>query len=79
VPNLLIGQDFKNDTINQGSDDARAPNLPIGLDHDDEDGDNKIYSPSVCLEMLNMRVVRMKKMMLEMLNMKKMKEMLNRP
>jgi hypothetical protein len=51
VPTLPIGQDFKNDTTNQGSDDARAPNLPIGLDHDDEDGDNKNYSPSMCLDL----------------------------
>jgi hypothetical protein len=47
VPNFPIGLDHEDDTTNQGSGDVGAPNLPIlGLDHDAEDGDNKIPSPS---------------------------------
>jgi hypothetical protein len=48
---LPTGPDFENDTTNQGSGDAGAPNLPIGLDHEDEDGDNENHSPSMYLNM----------------------------
>jgi hypothetical protein len=52
VPNLPTGPDHKDDTTNQGSGDARAPNLPIlGPDFDDEYGDNKIPSPSSYLNL----------------------------
>jgi hypothetical protein len=51
VSNLPIGLDFKNDTTNQGCGDARAPNLPIGLDPEDEDGDNENHSPSMYLNL----------------------------
>jgi hypothetical protein len=52
VPNFPTGLDHEDDTTNQGSGDAEAPNLPIlGLDHDDEDGDNEIPSPSSYLNM----------------------------
>jgi hypothetical protein len=47
APNLPIGADHEDDTTNEGSVDAKAPNLPIlGLDHEDEDGDNETHSPS---------------------------------
>jgi hypothetical protein len=38
---LSIGLDHEDDTTNQGSGDVGAPNLPIGPDYEDEDGDNK--------------------------------------
>jgi hypothetical protein len=51
VPNFPTGRDYEDDTTNQGSGDARALNLPIlGLDHE-EDGDNKIPSPSSYLNL----------------------------
>jgi hypothetical protein len=31
--------------------DARVPNLPIGPDHEDEDGDNESHSPSTYLNL----------------------------
>jgi hypothetical protein len=52
VPNLPIGLDHEDDTTNQGSGNAGAPNLPIlGPDHEDEDGDNKNHSPSTYLNL----------------------------
>jgi hypothetical protein len=48
---LPIGQDLEDDTTNQGSGDARVPNLPIGPDHEDENGDNESQSPSTYLNM----------------------------
>jgi hypothetical protein len=52
VPNLTIGPDHEDDTTNQGSGDAKAPNLSIlGPDHEDEDGDNKSHSPSTYLNL----------------------------
>jgi hypothetical protein len=48
---LPIGPDFENDTTNQGSGDAGAPDLSIGPDHEDEDGDNENHSPSVYLNL----------------------------
>jgi hypothetical protein len=50
--NLPIGPNHQDDTTNQGSGDAGAPNLPIlGPDHEDEDGDNDNHSPSVYLNL----------------------------
>jgi hypothetical protein len=50
--NLPIGPDHEDDTTNQGSGDAGAPNLPIlGPDHEDEDGDNENHSPSMYLNL----------------------------
>jgi hypothetical protein len=46
VPNFSIGPDHEDNTSNQGISDAGAPNLPIGLDLDDEDGDNESHSPT---------------------------------
>jgi hypothetical protein len=52
APNLPIGLDHEDDTTNQGSGDARAPNLLIlGPDHKDEDGDNESHSPSTYLNL----------------------------
>jgi hypothetical protein len=45
APNFPIGLDHEDNTPNQGSGNAGAPNLPmLWLDHD-EDGDNEIPSP----------------------------------
>jgi hypothetical protein len=50
--NLSIGPDHEDDTTNQGSGDAGGPNFPIlGSDHEDEDGDNEIHSPSSYLNL----------------------------
>jgi hypothetical protein len=50
--NFPIGPDLEDDTTNQGRGDARAPILPrFGLDFDDEDGDNKVQSPSSYLNL----------------------------
>jgi hypothetical protein len=46
APNLHTGLDHEDNTTNQGSADATAPNLPILGPDDDEDGDNEIPSPS---------------------------------
>jgi hypothetical protein len=52
VPNLPIGPDHEDDTTNQGSGDAEAPNLPIlGPDHNDEDDDNESHSPTTYLNL----------------------------
>jgi hypothetical protein len=52
APNFPIGPDHEDGTSNQGSGDARAPNLPIvGPDHEDEDRDNESHSPSVYLNL----------------------------
>jgi hypothetical protein len=52
VPNLPIGPDHEDDTTNQESGDAGAPNLPIlGPVHEDEDSDNKSHSPSTYLNL----------------------------
>jgi hypothetical protein len=52
APNLPIGPDHEDGTTNQGSGDARAPNLLIvGPDHEDEDGDNESHSPRVYLNL----------------------------
>jgi hypothetical protein len=52
VPNFPIGPDHVDDTINQGSGDAKAPNLLIlRSDHADEDGGNEIHSPSTYLNL----------------------------
>jgi hypothetical protein len=49
---LPIGTDHKDDTTDQGRGDAGAPTVPIlGLDHEDENGDNKNHSPSVYLNL----------------------------
>jgi hypothetical protein len=50
--NLPIGPDHEDDTTNQGSGDAGAPNLLIlGLDHEDKDGDNENHSSSTYLNL----------------------------
>jgi hypothetical protein len=50
APNWPIGPDHEDDTTNQGSGDAGAPNLTIlGPDHEDEDGDNENHSPDTFL------------------------------
>jgi hypothetical protein len=50
VLNLPIGPDHEDDTTNQGSGDAGAPNLPIlEPEHENEDGDNENHSSSVYL------------------------------
>jgi hypothetical protein len=54
VPNLPTGPDHKDDTTNQGSGDAGAPNLPnlpTGPDLENEDGDRKHPSPSSYLNL----------------------------
>jgi hypothetical protein len=46
VPNFPIGPDLEDDTTNQGRGDAGAPIFPtLGLDFDDEDGDNEVHGP----------------------------------
>jgi hypothetical protein len=51
APNFPIWPDQEDETTNQASGDAGAPNLPIlGPDHD-EDGDNEIPSPSSYLNL----------------------------
>jgi hypothetical protein len=52
APNFPTGLDHEDDTTNQVSGDAGAPNLPkLGPNHDDEDGDNEIPSPSSYLNL----------------------------
>jgi hypothetical protein len=52
APNFPIGPDLEDDTTNQGRGDAGAPVLPrLGLDFDDEDGDNKVHIPSSYLNL----------------------------
>jgi hypothetical protein len=51
VPNLPTRTNHEDDTTNQGSGDAEAPNLPTGPDLEDEDGDRKIPSPSSYLNL----------------------------
>jgi hypothetical protein len=51
VPNLPTRTNHEDDTTNQGSGDAEAPNLPTGPDLEDKDGDRKIPSPSSYLNL----------------------------
>jgi hypothetical protein len=51
VPNFRRVPDHEDDTTNQGSGDVEAPNLPIGPNLEDEDGDNGSHSPSTYLNL----------------------------
>jgi hypothetical protein len=52
APNFPIGPDLEDDTTNQGRGDAGAPILPrLGLDFDNEDGDNEVHSTSSYLNL----------------------------
>jgi hypothetical protein len=51
MSNFPRGLDHEDDTTNQGSGDAGAPNLLIGPDHEDEDGDNGSHITSAYLNL----------------------------